>query len=54
MSQTTCLFAIYKSQKIDLSAEWEKIALRFEERWNFSNGTGAVDGEEESTVYQNE
>lgn len=65
MSQTTCLFAIYKSQKktyicdcdlsiADLSAEWERIALGFEERWNFSNGTGAVDGEEESTVYQNE
>ena len=25
-------------------AEWERIALRFEERWNFPNGIGAVDG----------
>ena len=25
-------------------AEWERIALQFEERWNFPNGIGAVDG----------
>lgn len=25
-------------------AEWERIAFRSEERWNFPNGIGAVDG----------
>lgn len=33
-------------------AEWERIALQFEERWNFPNGIGAVDGKESSSNSQ--